>query len=67
VPAGEIERLEEAGGDAEALGLAYTVDVARRIRAIDGVAGIHVMGIGRDDLVRSVIEDAGLFPRPTAP
>jgi hypothetical protein len=24
------------------------------------------MGIGRDDLVRTVVEEAGLFPRPVS-
>ena len=39
--------------------------VVEKIRAIDGIAGIHLMGVGRDDLVRTVVEEAGLFPRPT--
>jgi hypothetical protein len=39
--------------------------VVEKIRAIDGIAGIHLMGIGRDDLVRTIVEEAGLFPRPT--
>jgi hypothetical protein len=32
---------------------------------MDGIAGLHLMGIGRDDLVRALLEQAGLFPRPT--
>jgi methylenetetrahydrofolate reductase (NADH) len=66
VPREAFDLLAQAGDDAEAAGLAYTVEVARRIQAIDGVSGIHLMGIGRDDLVRTVAEEAGLFPRPTA-
>jgi methylenetetrahydrofolate reductase (NADPH) len=66
VPEGAIDLLEKAGDEAASAGLEYTVDVARRIRAIDGVSGIHLMGIGRDDLVRAVVEEAGLFPRPTS-
>jgi methylenetetrahydrofolate reductase (NADPH) len=66
VPEGAIDLLEKAGDQAASAGLEYTVDVARRIRAIDGVSGIHLMGIGRDDLVRAVVEEAGLFPRPTS-
>jgi hypothetical protein len=34
---------------------------------MDGVSGVHLMGLGRDDLVRAVVEAAGLFPRPTDP
>ena len=37
----------------------------QRIQAIDGIAGLHLMGVGRDDLVRALLEEAGLFPRPT--
>jgi methylenetetrahydrofolate reductase (NADPH) len=65
VPQAAFDLLEEAGPDAERAGLAFTSSVVHRIRGIDGIAGIHLMGIGRDDLVRTVIEEAGLFPRPT--
>lgn len=65
VPPAAFDLLGAAGTEAERAGVAFTVDVVRRIRAIDGIAGIHLMGIGRDDLVRTVIEEAGLFPRPT--
>jgi methylenetetrahydrofolate reductase (NADPH) len=67
VPRGIVETLESAGDDAERAGIELTVDVVRRLRSIEGVAGVHLMGIGRDDLVRTVVERAGLFPRPAAP
>jgi methylenetetrahydrofolate reductase (NADPH) len=65
VPRAAFELLESAGGEAERAGLEFTIDVARRLRAIDGISGLHLMGIGRDDLVRTVVEVADLFPRPT--
>jgi methylenetetrahydrofolate reductase (NADPH) len=64
VPAEIVRTLEDAGGEAERAGVDLTVEVVRRLRSIDGIAGVHLMGIGRDDLVRTVIERAGLFPRP---
>ena len=68
VPEVLIRRLEVAAADgpqaAEAEGIAITVGIVRELRAIEGVSGIHVMGMGRDDLVRRVVEGAGLFPRP---
>ncbi|MGH2680889.1 MAG: methylenetetrahydrofolate reductase [Actinomycetota bacterium] len=64
VPPAAFDLLGSAGAEAERAGVAFTVDVVRRIRTIDGISGIHLMGIGRDDLVRTVIEQAGLFPRP---
>ena len=65
VPHVAFDMLETAGTEAERAGLEFTIDIAQRIRRIDGISGIHLMGIGRDDLVRAVVEDAGLFPRPT--
>jgi len=66
VPPAAFDLLETAGPEAEAVGTRFTVEAIEKIRTIDGVAGVHLMGVGRDDLVRTVIEGAGLFPRPTA-
>ena len=65
VPPAIIEALETAGDDAAAVGLDLTVDVVRGIEAIDGIGGVHLMGMGHDDAVRAVVERAGLLPRPT--
>ena len=65
VPSETITALEEAGDDAADIGLRLTIDVVEGLRAIDGVSGVHLMGMGHDDAVRAVVEDAGLFPRPT--
>ena len=65
VPAHIIEDLERAGDDAEEVGIGHTIDVVQGIRGIDGIAGVHLMGMGRDDMVARVVEGAGLFPRPT--
>jgi len=66
VPARLIELLEEAGPDAEAEGIRLTVEVVAKLKAIQGIAGIHVMGLGQMGPVRRVIEAAGLLPRPAA-
>jgi methylenetetrahydrofolate reductase (NADPH) len=65
VPAPMIDDLERAGDDALDVGIAHTIDVVQGIRGIPGVAGVHLMGMGRDDVVARVVEGAGLFPRPT--
>jgi 5,10-methylenetetrahydrofolate reductase len=64
VPDRVIRRLEDAGEDAQAEGVRLTVEVVSGLKSIDGVAGVHVMGLGREESVRQVIEDAGLLPRP---
>jgi 5,10-methylenetetrahydrofolate reductase len=66
VPDEVIRRLDDAE-DGEAEGVRLTVEVVERLREIDGIAGVHVMGLGHEGLVRRVIEEAGLLPRGTWP
>ena len=66
VPERVISLLEEAGRDAEDEGVRLTIEVVAKLKAIQGIAGIHVMGLGKMDPVRRVIEGAGLLPRPAA-
>ncbi len=65
VPASTIAALESAGDDAPAVGMELTIELLTAIRRIEGIAGIHVMAMGRDDGTRDLVERAGLFPRPT--
>jgi 5,10-methylenetetrahydrofolate reductase len=67
VPERVIGLLDEAGPRAEAEGVRLTVEVIARLKAIQGIAGIHVMGLGHMDAVRHVVEAAGLAPRPATP
>ena len=64
VPEDLTRVLEEAGPDAERVGTAQCVEIVTRLREISGIAGIHVIGMGREEVVRHVIEGAGLLPRP---
>jgi methylenetetrahydrofolate reductase (NADPH) len=65
VPPAVMEALEAAGEDAPQVGLDLTVEIVRGVRAIEGIGGVHLMGMGHDDAVRAVVDRAGLFPRPT--
>ena len=65
VPEPLIRTLEGAGPGAEAEGVRLTIEIVQRLRGVAGVAGVHVMGLGREEPVRHVIEGAGLLPRPT--
>ena len=64
VPEPLIAALEDAGPDAADVGVELTVGIMRRLQAIPGIAGVHVMGLGHELAVRRVIEGAGLLPRP---
>ncbi len=64
VPEAVIERLEEAGPEAEDEGVRLGVEIVARLKAIEGVAGVHLIGLGRMRPLRRLIEAAGLSPRP---
>jgi 5,10-methylenetetrahydrofolate reductase len=65
VPASMMRALEEAGPDAAEVGVSLCVEIVDRLKAIRGLAGVHVMGLGKEESVRLVVERAGLLPRPT--
>jgi methylenetetrahydrofolate reductase (NADPH) len=66
VPDEVVRRMESAGPDAPDEGVRLTVEIVRALRDIRGVSGVHVMGLGHEEGVRRVIEEAGLLPRPEA-
>jgi methylenetetrahydrofolate reductase (NADH) len=65
VPQAIVEALETAGPDAEDVGVEMAIELVTGLQAIAGIAGVHMMGMGRDEVIRRVVEGAGLFPRPT--
>lgn len=66
VPPSLIGDLTNAGDDADRIGAEQCAEIVRGVRSLPGVAGVHVMGLGREDAVRRVIELSGLLPRPAA-
>lgn len=47
-------------------GMAICVELIGEIRAIEGVAGVHVMAIEWEEAIGPIVEAAGLLPRPVA-
>ena len=68
VPRHVFDELEAAspGAEAEVAGIVIAASMVERLRATDGIAGVHVIGLGREDVVRKLVEAAGLAPRPVA-
>jgi 5,10-methylenetetrahydrofolate reductase len=65
VPAETLSALDDAEpSEEESVGLRITADVIRRLREIEGISGVHVMGLGSQRTVARVVEAAGLLPRP---
>ncbi len=65
VPPAVVAALEAAGEDAATVGRDLTIGIVKEMLAIEGVSGVHLMSMGHDEIVRDVVEGAGLFPRPT--
>lgn len=47
-------------------GVAVCAEIVSALRELPGVAGVHVMAFGWEDIVPEVLERAGLAPRETA-
>jgi methylenetetrahydrofolate reductase (NADPH) len=65
VPDSIIERMKAAGKEkAREEGINICVEQIQRLRQIEGVHGIHLMAIEWEDVVQTIVERAGLLPRP---
>lgn len=58
-----VERMQNTS-DQEAEGISIALDLIREIRKIDGISGIHIMAVGWESIVPTIVERAGLLPRP---
>jgi len=63
VPDSFLDRMKKAASQEEE-GVAMALDLIRDIRKIKGVSGIHIMAVGWESIVPSIVEKAGLLPRP---
>jgi len=65
VPDEIIARMKSAGKEkAREEGLNICVEQIQRLHKIEGVHGIHLMAIEWEDAVHTIVERAGLLPRP---
>ena len=63
VPDEIVTRMEDAK-DAREEGLNICLEIIEQIKDIPGVHGIHIMAVGWEDIVPTIVEKAGLLPRP---
>lgn len=63
VPDAYLDRMKKASNQEEE-GVAIALDLIREIRKIDGVSGIHIMAVGWESIVPTIVEKAGFLPRP---
>ncbi len=66
VPDEHIERLKGVPKEKVAEeGIKICIETIERVRAIKGVAGIHIMAIEWEEKVPEIVKAAGLYPRPS--
>jgi len=63
VPDELVTRMEDAT-DAKEEGVKICLEIIEQIKDISGVHGIHIMAVGWEDIVPTIVERAGLLPRP---
>lgn len=63
VPDEVVERMKSAA-DPKKEGVRICVETIERLRSIEGVHGVHIMAIGWEDIVPTVVGECGLVPRP---
>ena len=61
-----IERLKKARNKEEAAeeGLKIAVETINQLKQIEGIAGVHIMTLQREELIPKICKAAGLYPRP---
>jgi methylenetetrahydrofolate reductase (NADPH) len=66
IPEEIIDRLRAAGkGNVAAEGIKILCEQIQDLRAMEGIAGIHLMAIEWEHKVPEIVKLAGLLPRPT--
>ncbi len=67
VPDELIERLKGVPREGQAEeGLRICVESIERLRAIEGVHGVHIMALEWEEKVSEIVKQVGLHPRPSA-
>ncbi len=64
LPEEMVTRMERAKDEQEE-GVKLCLEIIEQVRQIPGVSGIHIMAVNWEEIVPTVVERAGLLPRPT--
>jgi len=68
IPDRIIERLKNVRNKEEAAeeGIKIAVETINQLKQIEGVAGVHIMTLQREELIPKICNAANLYPRPQA-
>jgi methylenetetrahydrofolate reductase (NADPH) len=53
-----------AARNTEEEGVKMALELIEGLRGIDGVSGVHIMAVGWESIVPTLVEQAGFLPRP---
>jgi len=60
----ELIRRMEGAKDAKAEGVKICVELIQAVREIPGIRGVHIMAVEWEEIVPTIVREAGLWPRP---
>jgi methylenetetrahydrofolate reductase (NADPH) len=62
IPGHLLKRMEDAGDGAQEEGLAIAMETIEAVKSKQGVNGIHIMAVGWEEIVPTIVQEAGLMP-----
>ena len=62
VPKKLIDRMEAAGDGAEKEGIQIALELIEGARKLQGINGVHLMAVNWEEIVPSIVTQAGLLP-----
>ena len=57
---------EEADAAYQSTGLSAALDIIGKLQEIDRIDGLHIMAVGWEEILSSLVTQAGLYPRSKA-
>ena len=63
IPDELVERMRNASSYEEE-GVKIALELIEKLKVIEGVSGIHIMAVGWESIVPTIVEKAGFLPRP---
>ena len=63
IPDSIYERMQKAD-DPKKVGYEISLELIDEVKKINGVHGLHITALFWEDIIPSLIEESGLFPRP---
>jgi len=63
IPDELVDRMKGAS-DPKEEGVNFVVELINEVRQIEGIRGVHIMAVEWEEIVPTIVERAGLLPRP---